>query len=193
MKLKHALLTGCSLCFFLFASHAQSKEKWTPLFNGKDLKGFRQLNGKASYRVQKGEIVGTTVFGQPNSFLATEKLYGDFILELDLKLFADMNSGIQFRSEMRDANDKCVVTDTKTPERVHGYQMEVDPSKRAWSGGIYDEARRGWLYPLDYNPAAKAAFKPTDWNHYRIECIGNSIRTFINGVPCAQLIKVHFY
>lgn len=188
MKMKQALLTGSAVLLILTAAFSQSKEKWTPLFNGKDLKGFRQLNGKATYRVQKGEIVGTTVYGQPNSFLATEKNYGDFILELDLKLFADMNSGIQFRSEMHDAQDQCVVTDTKTPDRVHGYQMEVDPSSRAWSGGVYDEARRGWLYPMDYNQAAKAAFKPKDWNHYRIECIGSSIRTFVNGVPCAQLI-----
>lgn len=173
---------------FLSLSTAQTKTKWVSLFNGKDLSGFRILNGKAKYRVEKGEIIGTTVSGQPNSFLATEKEYGDFILELDLKLMSDMNSGIQFRSEIADANDKCVLTDKSTPERVHGYQMEVDPSKRAWSGGIFDEARRGWMYSLENNPSAKTAFKPTDWNHYRIECIGSSIRTWVNGVPCAHLI-----
>ena len=72
-----------------------------------------------------------------------------------------MNSGIQFRSEIKDASDTCHVTDLKTPERVHGYQMEIDPSSRAWSGGIYDEARRGWLYPMEYNPGAKALLKIT--------------------------------
>lgn len=70
---------------------------------------------------------------------------------------------------------------------MHGYQFEIDPSKRAWSGGIYDEARRNWLYPLTLNPAAQTAFKNNAWNKARIEAIGNSIRTWINGVPCANI------
>jgi hypothetical protein len=161
---------------------------WTNLFNGKDLKGWVQYNGKANYTVEHGEIVGRTVPNEPNSFLSTDKLYGDFILELDLKVDVNMNSGIQFRSELNDENDHCTVTDKHTPKRVHGYQMEIDPSSRAWSGGIYDEARRGWLYPLEYNVAAKSAFKNNEWNHYKIECIGNNIRTWINGVPCAHVV-----
>jgi hypothetical protein len=173
------------ICFFVNHSNAQ---KWENLFNGKDLKGFKQLNGKAKFVVEKGEIVGTTVMNEPNSFLATEKEYGDFILELDLKVADSMNSGIQFRSEIKDANDKCNVTDKKTPERVHGYQAEVDPSERGWSGGIYDEARRGWLYSMENNAAAKNAFKAKQWNHYKIECIGNSIRIWLNGVACSHLI-----
>ncbi len=163
-------------------------EKWTSLFNGKDLKGWVQYNGKAKYSVENGEIVGRTVPEEPNSFLSTDKLYGDFILELDLKVDVSMNSGIQFRSELNDENDHCTVTDKHTAKRVHGYQMEIDPSSRAWSGGIYDEARRGWLYPLEYNVAAKSAFKNNQWNHYKIECIGNNIRTWINGVPCAHIV-----
>ena len=162
--------------------------KWESLFNGKDLKGFKQLNGKAKYTVEHGEIVGRTVLNEPNSFLATEKEYGDFILEIDFKVNDSMNSGIQFRSEIKDANDHCNVTDKKTPERVHGYQLEIDPSDRGWSGGIYDEARRGWLYSMENNPAAKNAFKHNQWNHYRVECIGNSIRTWVNGIACAHLI-----
>ena len=173
------------VCMTVGNTHAQ---KWEKLFNGKDLKGFKQLNGKAKYIVEKGEIVGTTVLNEPNSFLATEKEYGDFILELDLKVADSMNSGIQFRSEIKDANDKCNVTDKKTPERVHGYQAEVDPSDRGWSGGIYDEARRGWLYSMENNPAAKTAFKSKQWDHYKIECIGNSIRIWLNGIACSHLI-----
>ncbi|MBU1821019.1 MAG: DUF1080 domain-containing protein, partial [Bacteroidetes bacterium] len=72
--------------------------------------------------------------------------------------------------------------------RVHGYQVEIDPSARGWAAGIYDEARRGWLYPGDLNPAAKNAFKNNQWNKYRIEAIGNHIQTFLNGVPVAHLI-----
>jgi hypothetical protein len=70
---------------------------------------------------------------------------------------------------------------------VHGYQVEIDPSDRAWSAGIYDEARRGWLYELRNNEAARKAFKHGEWNKYHIEAIGNSIRTWINGVPAANL------
>ncbi len=178
----------CILCMVLSVSLFAQKANKVSLFNGKNLDGWKFLNGQASFTVENGEIVGKTVAGQPNSFLSTTKNYGDFILELDLKVDDRMNSGIQFRSEMHDANDHCDVTDKKTPNRVHGYQMEVDPSPRAWSGGIYDEARRDWLYPLEYNPAAKIAFKHNAWNHYKVEAIGNSIRTWINGIPCAYLI-----
>jgi hypothetical protein len=177
--------------FFIFMINAvvfAQNANWTNLFNGKDLKGWVQYNGKANYTVEHGEIVGRTVPNEPNSFLSTDKLYGDFILELDLKVDVNMNSGIQFRSELNDENDHCTVTDKHTPKRVHGYQMEIDPSARAWSGGIFDEARRGWLYPLEYNVAAKTAFKNNEWNHYKIECIGNNIRTWINGVPCAHVV-----
>ncbi|MBM3414260.1 MAG: DUF1080 domain-containing protein [Bacteroidetes bacterium] len=178
-----------SIFFLFFAAFltAQSS-KWTYLFNGKDLKGWKQLNGNAIYKIENGELVGVTVQNTPNSFLATEKTFTDFIFEVDLKVSNQMNSGIQFRSELKDNNDKCEVTDKKTPNRVHGYQMEIDPSTRAWSGGIFDEARRGWLYSLENNPAAKSAFKYNQWNRYRIECIGNSIRTWVNGVAAAHII-----
>lgn len=153
------------------------KEKWTNLFNGKDLTGWKQVNGKAKYEVLNGEIVGTTVRDTPNSFIITEKTYGDFILELSFKIDEGINSGIQFRS-LQGAN-----------ERVMGYQMEIENNKaRGWAGGIYDEARRGWLYPVELNPTAKSAFNWGDWNTYRIECIGNSIRTWVNNVPVAYLI-----
>ena len=168
-----------ALLFLASSVSAKKTDGGTPLFNGKNLTGWHQLNGKASFSVEKGEIVGTTVANTPNSFLVTDKEYGDFILELDLLVDNDMNSGIQFRSL-----SKADVMDG----RVHGYQCEIDPSTRAWSGGIYDESRRGWLYTGELNPAAKSAFKLGKWNHYRIECIGSNIRTWINDVPVAYLI-----
>jgi len=177
------MLRQLSIIFFSFLclfSIAQPAAQWESLFNGKDLKGWKPLNGHAKYEAKDGMIVGTTVLGEPNSFLATEKEYGDFILEFEFKLSdADMNSGVQFRSE-------------SNPEymngRVHGYQYEIDPSKRAWTAGIYDEARRDWIYPLEYNAPAKSLFKLGEWNRGRIECIGNSIRTFLNGSPAANLV-----
>ena len=175
--MKKILIVLLSLGTFSM-SYAQ-KEKWTNLFNGKDLKGWKQLNGKAKYTIEGSEIVGTTVADTPNSFLATEQEYGDFILELDLKVDNSMNSGIQIRSLSKPDYQNG---------RVHGYQVEIDPSDRAWSGGIYDEARRDWLYTLNMNPAGQKAFKKEQWNHYRIEAIGNVIRTWINGIPTAYLV-----
>ncbi|WP_316788465.1 DUF1080 domain-containing protein [Pedobacter frigoris] len=153
--------------------------KWQNLFNGKDLQGWKQLNGKAKYEVVNGEIVGTTVSNTPNSFLTTEKNYGDFILEVDLFVDNAMNSGIQIRSESKADYQNG---------RVHGYQVEIDPSARKWSGGLYDEARRGWLYPLDINPKGQAAFKNNEWNKYRVECIGSSIRVWVNGIPTSNVV-----
>lgn len=152
---------------------------WKPLFNGKDLSGWVQRNGKAKYEAKNGVIIGTTVSNEPNSFLCTDKDYGDFILELELFADSTMNSGVQFRSESKAEYQNG---------RVHGYQAEVDPSPRGWSGGIYDEGRRLWLYTMDFNPNSKKAFKNGQWNTYRIECIGNHIRTWVNGIPTAHLI-----
>ena len=167
------------LFFGILPSALGGDDGWEMLFNGKDFTGFKQLNGEAEYTVEDGMMVGTTKLKTPNSFMATEKMYGDFILEVELLVDPSMNSGIQIRS-----NSNADYRDG----RVHGYQVEIDPAERAWSGGIYDEARRGWLYPLDLNQKGRTAFQNGEWNHYRIEAIGNSIRTWVNGIPCADLI-----
>ncbi len=179
MKHSFFAITSLFLFFIPIQTKAQSNHEWQQLFNGKNLDGWTQLNGKAHYAVKNGEIVGTTIAGEPNSFLATKNVYGDFILEFEFKVDSTMNSGVQFRSE-----SKAEYKDG----RVHGYQYEIDPSKRGWTAGIYDEARRDWLYPLDLNPAAKTAFRQHQWNKARIECVGNDIRTWINGIPAAYLI-----
>ena len=175
--MKKNLILFVSLLITLAATGQDAK--WQDLFNGKNLKGWKQVNGTADYKVKDKILIGTAVKGSPNSFLATEKMYGDFILEFEFKVADGFNSGIQFRSHsLKEYNNG----------RVHGYQYEFDPSPRAWTGGIYDEARRGWLYPLTTNPAAQKAYKSEEWNKGRIEAIGNSIRTWINGVPATDLI-----
>jgi hypothetical protein len=162
---------------FLTSAPLATAGSWEPLFNGKDLTGWRQVAGSAPYAVRDGAIVGTTVPGSPNSFLATEKTYGDFIFEGEvLQEVGPSNSGVQFRSTTRPEGG------------VHGYQLEIDPSARAWTGGIYDEARRGWLYPVDLNPRAQTAYQFGRWNLLRIEAIGPSIRTWVNGIPVAHVI-----
>jgi len=160
-------------------SFSQSQDGWINLFNGSDLDGWKQLNGKAEYKIENNEIIGISVPKEPNSFLCTENEYNDFILELEVNVDPPLNSGIQFRS-LSLANYK--------KGRVHGYQCEIDPSKRAWSGGIYDEARRDWLYNLSRNKKGSEAFKPGEWNTYRIEAFGDTLRTWINGVMCSNLI-----
>ena len=89
------------LSFVFIVQFLTSEAQWKNLSNGKDFTGWKILNGKAKYRVEKGEIIGTTVFGEPNTFLATEKDYGDFILEFEFKVDSTMNSGVQFRSESK--------------------------------------------------------------------------------------------
>ena len=167
------------LCVVSLAAMAQADGSWTELFNGRDLAGWKQLNGKAKYTVENGEIVGTTVFGEPNSFMATEKEYGDFVLEFEFLVDSTMNSGVQFRS---------LSTPDYQKGRVHGYQYEIDPSSRAWSGGVYDEARRDWLYQGYLNPSAQKAYQKAGWNKARIECIGNNIRTWLNEVPVSWVV-----
>lgn len=158
---------------------AFSQEKWEILFNGKDFKNWSKIGGKAEYFIKDGAIIGVSKSGTTNTFLATKKKYADFILELDYKVEEGLNSGIQFRSQSKKEYKNG---------RVHGYQFEIDPSSRAWSGGIYDEARRGWIYPMEKNTNAKVAYKPSQWNHVRIEAIGNSVRTWLNGIPCASIL-----
>jgi hypothetical protein len=161
------------------ASPAESEAGWTSLFNGQDLSGWRQVNGSAPYEVRDGLIVGTTVRDSPNSFLATEQEWEDFILEFEFKLEDEMNSGLQFRSTQDPAIKEG---------RVQGYQFEFDTSERQWSGGIYDEQRRGWLYPLTLHPEAQAALKRNEWNRGRIEAIGTRVRSWLNDQPVAHLV-----
>ena len=175
--------------FFAFQCFA-AEDGFVPLFNGKDLSGWEQHSGKAEYRVEEGAIVGKTVANTGNSFLCTKESYGDFVLEFEFKVAPDMNSGVQFRSEFFDKDTELSV-DGKTrkipADRVHGYQYEIDPSPRSYTGGIYDEARRGWLIDLKENEPARKAFKQGDWNLARIECKGAHIQTFINGVKAADV------
>lgn len=176
------LVVGCS-------TTPIDKTGFVPLFNGKDFTGWKQHSGTAEYRVEDGAVVGKTVAGTGNSFMCTEKEYGDFILELEFKVAKDMNSGIQFRSQFytKDTETEIAGKKKKFPaDRVFGYQYEIDPSPRAYTGGVYDEARRGWLFDLKNNPDAQKAFKQGEWNTARIECKGDHIVTYINGVKAAD-------
>jgi len=173
------------------------EEKWLDLFDGKSLKGWQVLSGFARFDVEDGMIVGTAQEFSPNSFLCTQKSYGDFILEFEVKDDPELNSGVQFRSHVYPA-ETTVFMEQRGKQvkrvfpagRVYGYQVEIGDVKAGYqfSGGIYDEARKGiWLYDNSKNPEGSKAFKGGQWNKYRVECRGPLIKTFINGVPCAEL------
>jgi hypothetical protein len=175
----------------LTACVSTSHEKWQLVFDGKTLDGWAARGGNAKYAVEDSCIVGTTAGETANSFLCTERSYADFVLELEVKADAGLNSGVQIRSHCFDYQTNLVwkgETKTIPAGRVHGYQIEVDARpERRWSGGIYDEARRGWLVSLETNQVAQQAYKFGEWNAYRIECVGPSIRTWVNGIPIASL------
>ena len=162
-----------------------------PMFTKDSFEGWVQLGGKSKYEIKDGVITGTCVPGEPNSFMATGVDYTDFEMEVEFKAHPAMNSGIQIRSqcfanptEFKLANGKIRKI---APGRVHGYQVEIDPSKTRHSGGVYDEARRRWLLNLKDNKAARDAFKPNEWNHLRIKFDGDHLQTWINGVVAVDL------
>lgn len=172
-----------TLAILLFASavhsnsvSAQADKGWTNLIKGNTLQGWKKMGGNATFQNENGILTGTAVSDSMNTFLVSEKEYGDFVLELDVMVESPSgNSGVQTRSHNKG-------------NKVYGRQVEVDPSPRQWSGGIYDEGRRDWLYPLDLNAAAKTAFKQGEYNHIKVECIGNEMKTWVNNVACAYLV-----
>jgi hypothetical protein len=176
-----SLLLGCA---------TRTHSDWITLFDGKTLNGWTQKGGKAKYRVENGEIIGASVPNTPNSFLCTTREFANFILEMDFKVDEGLNSGVQIRSQCFDVPTTIVVNGkekTIPAGIVHGYQVEIDPSARAWTGGLYDESRRGfYLNDLKNNEPARKAFRHNAWNHFRIECRDNVFKTWLNDVPATD-------
>ncbi len=164
------------------SKQAQAKRAaapWRDVTPRAGLAGWHAVGGKATYAVADGELVGRAEISKTNSWLVSDAQYGDFIIEFDAKTDPKLNSGVMIRGQSRPDYRNGV---------VFGYQAEIDPSKRAWSGGLYDEQRRQWLYTLGRNEAARRTFRSGDWNHYRVEAIGNRLRTWVNGVPAADVV-----
>jgi hypothetical protein len=173
---------------------AQGPGEFTQLFNGKDLAGWTQRGGKARYTVEDGAIVGHSVVNTDNTFLCTDRDYGNFILEYEFKVDPSLNSGVQVRSHCYD-KETTFTQDGKEKKiaagRVHGYQIEIDndPKKdRWWTGGLYEEGRRGWLFPGSrggdkgqFTTQGRQVTKKDEWNQLRIEANGPHLRTWLNG------------
>lgn len=151
---------------------------FVPLFDGQTLTGWMQKNGTATYRVEEGTIVGKTNEGSPNSFLFSEKEYGDFELKFEVKVDDALNSGVQIRSASKPDFDNG---------RVHGPQVEIAINGTA--GYVYGEGlKTGWLtkQAADIKDNSKGPFKPGEWNAYVVKAHGTSIKTWINGVAVAD-------
>ena len=176
---KHSLyiFIAALACIFFSTNNAIS-QNWRDLVQN-DLSGWEKRSGTAEYKVEGDQVIGISKVGTPSTYLCTKELYTDFILEVEVKVDVGLNSGIQFRSNS--------ISDYKNGA-VHGYQCEIDPSDRKWSGGIFDQSRRGWIYPVTMNEPGRQAFRNGTWNQYRIEAIGNEIRTWINGVQVTNLV-----
>ena len=149
-----------------------------PFTNGID-DNWKIINGDAPFKFIDESVTAYAKMNSKNTFLASEKEYSDFILELDVKVDPRINSGIQIRSHSRSDYRDGV---------VHGYQVEIDPSDRAWSGGLFEEQKRGWINNLEDNPKGSAAFKNGEWNKYRIEAIQDTIRVWVNGVNTSNTV-----
>lgn len=182
MVSRHCVAIACFLMIAVTSSAVA--ERPVEIFNGHDLTGWTKRGGAAEYSVEDGEIVGRSVPNTSNTFLCSDREFGDFELELDFKISdPTFNSGVQIRSHSRPE---------RGGERVYGYQVEIDPrTDRKWSAGLYFEAGSehrgaGWLNDLERNEAAREAFKLGDWNHLRILAKGRHIQTWLNGVPAAD-------
>ncbi|MEZ5501503.1 MAG: family 16 glycoside hydrolase [Halioglobus sp.] len=154
----------------------QLEDGYHALYDGKSLSGWRAVGGQATFAADGEAIVGRHGPGD-NTFLRTDRNYGDFSLKLQVRWDEPGNSGVQFRSHQRDGTGP-----------VFGYQYELDESERSWSGGLYDEQRRGWLATLEDKPEVRAAIRRDDWNDIEIEARGARLRTWLNGVPAADVV-----
>ncbi len=169
------------------AGDPKGDRKFAPLFDGKTLDGWVVRAGKAAYKVEDGAIVGTTVESSPNTFLCTKKEYGDFELTFEVKCDAKLNSGVQVRSHAyakatpQPSNPKRI----RPAGDVYGPQVEISADGNA--GRIWDEARHARWHDPEPNEKARTAYKPDEWNRYRIVAQGDRIRTWVNDVPVADI------
>lgn len=159
-------------------------EPWVSLFNGRDLTGWKivALTNPAPVVVENGAMVlRQRINTVEHTFVASEGEYDDFILELDVKDDPGFNSGILLR---------CVKAPADAKVRLNGYQVKIDNTPRAWTGGIFDDFGDSWkwLHDLADNERGRAAFKLGEWAHFRIECIGATIKVWVNGVPTTHLV-----
>ena len=171
------LISIVTVVLFVFTTNAQ---KSIELFNGKNLKGWKALNGFAKYEVEDNAIVGTSTKGSPSTYLSTKKEYTNFILEYEIKIDETLNGGVQIRSHYDPSKGK---------NSVYGPQVEAETSPRGWNGGIFDQSRLNWRYTVEYNPEVKTACKNGEWNKVKVVAFEHRIAVWLNGVNTVNLIE----
>jgi hypothetical protein len=142
---------------------------WKPLFNGKDLTGWR-IHGEEDWHVENKMIVGQSTTGK-YGYLATEGTYRDFALRVKFRCEAKGNSGVFFHSTLEGTD-------------IKGIQAEVDPNGN--TAGLYESGGRGWLVKPD--SSLQKQFRQDEWNQMEITCIGNRITTRFNGEAGVEFI-----
>ncbi len=165
-------------------------EGWVDLFDGESFHGWRLRGGEADIYIDDGVIVYRAIMGSPSACIATEKHYDDFILVFDVKVLGEINTGMNFRYRVREKDAEVVGLNGSLKEskklrkagEMWGYQCEIDPKDRAWTGGLYESGNRGWLAPLVDNEPARKAYRRGEWNTLKIKAQGNRIQTWVNGV-----------
>ena len=157
--------------FPFFPPTEDSGGAWVPLFNGKDLAGWKP-HGAERWVVDQGEILGETLTKE-YGYLSTQKTYRDFELKVKFKAEGAGNSGVFFHSTL-DGVD------------ISGVQAEVDPRPGMHTGGLYEAAGRQWLIKPD--PAAENALRIGGWNDMRIVVRGPRVQTWVNGVPAVDYV-----
>lgn len=195
-RLIASLAASTLLSAALFNLQAEEKGEWQKWFADGTLSGGQIISGQAAYKVEDGVLVGTTVDGSPNTFLAIGP-FKDFELEFEVKVDDELNSGVQVRSHIAKEGDPAPEGSKNgkpnPPGRLFGPQCEIAINGTA--GDFYDEARRGtWWSILTKtesvrSDAAKAAFKKGEWNHYRIVVKGDHYQSFVNGVATADFTQ----
>jgi hypothetical protein len=156
-------------------AQTQPASGWIPLFNGKDLAGWKN-NGEEKWIAERGTILCESSANK-YGYLATEKTYRDFDLRLKFKGEASGNSGVFFHS-------KITGIDPQHGPDVEGMQVEVDPSVGKHTGGLYESGGRGWV--IQPSSEGELALKPGEWNDLELSVHGSHIITRLNGVRVAD-------
>jgi hypothetical protein len=149
--------------------HPRGGEEWISLFDGSTLAGWE--GSDAFFRVQDGAIVGgrrTSSIPQ-NEFLCTIDEFDDFVVRLQFRLDAGVNSGVQIRSKRIPGSNEVI-----------GYQADLGDG---WWGALYDESRRNRALVRPDFAALEPVLDRTGWNDYEIVAEGRRIRLFINNHP----------
>lgn len=205
-KLSFPLIITIAVLIMSCVNTQKKQDGWKLLFDGKTLDGWKVLNqdwdnpeNKPDFYVEDGIVIcNTTLDNQGGGYLVTEKIYDNFILELDVKIDTFLNSGIQCRGQIWEKDTATIYTagDVQGTKSKYdwragyfwGYQVEIDPSARAWSGGLYEPGNRGWVVTLAGNEKARKAFKPLEWNHIKVLMDGNKIKIWVNDIITVDVI-----